>query len=73
MNRKQTQLAQVSSFFTLSPKSSENARKRAMSVTIVSKTNESGIIRPQRKKANVTGKKILCDRQISFITGHDDR
>ena len=57
MNRKQAQLAQVSSFFTTPPKSSENAKKQAMNVTIVSKTNESGVIRPQRKKANVTGKK----------------
>ena len=57
MNRKQAQLAQVSSFFTPPPKSSESAKKRAMSVTIVPETNESGVIRPQRKKANVTGKK----------------
>ena len=46
--------------------------KRAMSVTIAFKTNESGVNRTQRKKANLTGKISCVTGKISFFTGHDD-
>ena len=50
VNRKQAQLAQVSSFFTTPLNSNKSAEKQVMTMTITSKTNESGVNRSQRKR-----------------------